>query len=164
MMLTRSAIPFEYHKAHPASAVIGTWKLESYVREVLATGERYNQFGENPEGYLGYAPDGRMYAIFVRRDRVVPADAVPTKEESVKLLGTMVGYAGTYTLDANKVVHHIEVSWNQAWTGTDQVRFYELNGDVLTITTAPYRSYHDGREGRSILVWRKSPGASVSGP
>jgi hypothetical protein len=35
------------------------------------------------------------------------------------------------------------------WTGTDQVRFFELDGDTLTITTAPYRSYHDGREGRS---------------
>jgi hypothetical protein len=26
---------------------------------------------------------------------------------------------------------------------------------VLTITTAPYRSYLDGTMGRSILVWNK---------
>jgi hypothetical protein len=30
-----------------------------------------------------------------------------------------------------------------------------LEGDVLTITTAPYRSYLDGTMGRSILVWNK---------
>jgi hypothetical protein len=51
--------------AHTAdiSAVLGTWRLQSYVREVLATGERFNQFGEDgedPDGYIGYAPDGRM--------------------------------------------------------------------------------------------------------
>ena len=27
--------------------VLGTWKLKSFVREVLATGERYNQMGEH---------------------------------------------------------------------------------------------------------------------
>ena len=141
--------------SHPTAVIIGTWKLQSYVREVLATGKRYNQFGEDPDGYLGYSPDGRMYAIFVRHDRIRPDDVVPTDEEGVKLLGTMVAYAGTYTLEQGRVVHHIDVSWNQAWTGTDQVRFFELNGQTLTITTAPYKSYHDGQDGRSILVWRK---------
>ena len=96
-----------------------------------------------------------MYAIFVRRDSVIPGDVVPKDEEGVELLGTMVAYAGTFTLDREKVVHHIDVSWNQAWTGKDQVGFYKLDGDILTITTAPYKSYHDGREGRSILMWKK---------
>jgi hypothetical protein len=140
-----------------ASPVIGTWKLQSYVREVIATGRRFNQFGEAPDGYLGYAPDGRMYAIFTRHDRIVPRDTVPTEEEGVQLLGTMVAYAGTYTLGDKQVVHHIDISWNQAWTGTDQTRYFELEGDVLTITTAPYKSYYDGEEGRSILVWKKVP-------
>jgi hypothetical protein len=30
-----------------------------------------------------------------------------------------------------------------------------LEGDTLTITTAPYKSYLDGTMGRSILVWNK---------
>ncbi len=141
-----------------AAKVLGTWKLRSYVREVVATGERHNQFGDQPDGYLGYAPDGRMYAIFTRGDRIAPRDVVPTEEEGVQLLGSMVAYAGTYTLGEKQVVHHIDISWNQGWTGTDQVRYFELEGDTLTITTAPYRSYLDGREGRSILVWNKVPG------
>ena len=140
-----------------ASQVLGTWKLRSYEREEIATGRRHNQFGAKPDGYLGYAPDGRMYAMFIRQDRIRPADVVPTEEEGVQLLGSMVAYAGTYTLGENQVVHHIDISWNQGWTGTDQVRFFEMDGDLLTITTAPYRSYLDGREGRSILVWDKVP-------
>jgi 3-carboxy-cis,cis-muconate cycloisomerase len=140
-----------------ASQVLGTWKLRSYEREEVASGRRHNQFGEHPDGYLGYAPEGRMYAIFTRRDRIIPADVVPTDEEGVQLLGSMVAYAGTYTLGDRQVVHHIDISWNQGWTGTDQIRFFDLDGDTLTITTAPYRSYSDGKEGRSILVWDKVP-------
>ena len=136
-------------------AVIGTWSLRSYVRERLSDGQRHNQFGDAPVGYIGYAPDGRMYAIFTRDDRIAPRDAVPTDEEGVQLLGTMVAYAGTFSLGENVVVHHIDTSWNQAWTGTDQIRHFVLEGDVLTITTAPYRSYLDGTMGRSILVWNK---------
>jgi Dioxygenase/Lipocalin-like domain len=45
--------------------------------------------------------------------------------------------------------------WNQSWTGTDQVRFYKLNGITLTITTARAQSPFDGEEGEFILVWKK---------
>ncbi len=136
--------------------LIGTWKLKSYVREVAATGERYNERGEHPNGYLSYAPDGRMYAIITWGDRAAPADIVPTSEERIKLFSTMISYAGTYTFDAEKVVHHVDNSWNQSWTGTDQVRFYKLDGNTLTITSALARNFTDGREGRSILVWERS--------
>ena len=135
--------------------LIGTWKLISYVREVAATGERYNERGEHPNGYLSYASDGRMYAIITWGDRAAPGDIVPTSEERVKLFSTMISYAGTYTFDAEKVVHHVDISWNQNWTGTDQVRFYKLDGNKLTITSALARNFTDGREGRSILVWER---------
>jgi hypothetical protein len=142
-------------KPPPDSPVLGTWALRSYVRERLSDGHRHNQFGEHPGGYIGYAPDGRMYAIFTRDDRVVPNDVVPTDEEGVQLLGSMVAYAGTFSLGQGVVVHHIDVSWNQSWTGTDQIRHFVLDGETLTITTAPYKSYLDGSMGRSILVWNK---------
>lgn len=135
--------------------VIGTWRLQSYVREVSATGQRYNLFGDKPDGYIGYAPDGRMYAIFVNTERTKPQETVATDEEKAQLFSTITAYAGTYTLEKDKVVHHVDISWNQAWTGTEQVRFYKLDGDTLTITTAPYKSYADGQEGISILVWKK---------
>jgi hypothetical protein len=60
------------------------------------------------------------------------ADVAPTDEEGAELLGTMVAYAGTYTLGEGRVVHHIDISWNQTRTGTDQVRYFELDGDTLT--------------------------------
>ena len=135
--------------------LVGTWKLKSYVREVAATGERYNERGEHPNGYLSYSADGRMYAIITWENRITPREVVPTDEERIKLFSTMISYAGTYTFDAEKVVHHVDISWNQNWTGTDQVRFYKLDGNTLTITSALSRNFTDGREGRSILMWEK---------
>jgi Lipocalin-like domain len=137
--------------------LLGTWKLKSFLREVAATGERYNERGDHPNGYISYAADGRMYAIITWDNRANPKDVVPTNEERLRLYATMISYTGTYTVDAEKVLHHVDISWNQIWTGTDQIRFYKLDGNLLTITSAPNRNPVDGREGRSILVFEKIP-------
>ena len=47
--------------------VLGTWKLQSLVFEAIATGQRSSPFGDHPDGYLSYSPDGRMYAIVLRK-------------------------------------------------------------------------------------------------
>ena len=135
------------------SQLLGTWKLKSWVREVAGTGERYDQAGERPDGYLGYSADGRMYALIIWENRIRPRGAIPTDEERVKLHQTMIAYAGTYTVQGDKVLHHVDASWDQTWTGTDLVRFFKLEGNILTIKTATNRSPVDGREGHSILVW-----------
>jgi hypothetical protein len=135
--------------------VLGTWKLKSFVREVTATGEKINQYGEHPSGYLGYSADGRMNAVITADNRIKPSDVNLTDEQRVKLHQTLQAYAGTYTVQADRVIHHVDISWNEAWTGTDQVRFFKLDGNILTITTAPNKSPLDGREGRGVLVWEK---------
>jgi hypothetical protein len=135
--------------------VLGTWKLKSFVREVTATGEKFNQLGEHPNGYLSYSADGRMYAILTADNRIKPLEANPTAEQRAKLHQTLQAYAGTYTVQADKVIHHVDISWNEAWNGTDQVRFFKLDGNTLTITAAPNKSPMDGREGHSVIVWEK---------
>ena len=62
--------------------LLGTWKLKSFVREVSATGERYNYMGEHPNGYLRYSPDGRMYAIITGDNRINQTmSLLPTRSE-----------------------------------------------------------------------------------
>lgn len=135
--------------------ILGTWKLQSLVYEVRATGQRSSPFGDHPDGYLSYSADGRMYAIGVVEDRPKPRDLVATDEEKVELQGSMFAYAGTYTADGEKVVHHVDISWNQSWTGTDLVRLYKLDGNTLTITADRAQSSIAGEEGEVILVWAK---------
>jgi hypothetical protein len=44
----------------------------------------------------------------------------------------MIGaYAGTYSVDGNKVTHHIVAGYRPDWVGGDQIRFVELSGDKL---------------------------------
>jgi hypothetical protein len=122
---------------------------------VTETGEKFNQMGEHPNGYISYSADGRMYVIITTDNRIKPLDANSTDEQRTKLHRTMTAYAGTYTVQGDKVIHHVDISWNEAWTGTEQVRFFKLDGNTLTIAAAPDKSPHDGREGRSVLVWEK---------
>jgi hypothetical protein len=144
-------------KTAPAdlNPLFGTWKLKSMVYGAIANGQQSWPYGHHPDGYLSYSPDGRMYAIAVAEDRPKPRDLVPTDDENVKLQGSMFAYAGRYTADGQKVIHHVDISWNQSRTGTDLVRFYKLDGNTLTITTAPAPSAADGEPGQWILVWKK---------
>jgi hypothetical protein len=138
-----------------ADAIVGTWRIESFVREVTATGQRYNEFGDKPGGFISYLPDGRMYAMLVADSRAKPAGPFPTDREKAELFGTMIAYAGTYRIDGDTVVHDVEVSWNQLWTGSKQVRFFKAEGDTLTIATAVAKSPRDGQEGRTIVVFTR---------
>jgi hypothetical protein len=135
--------------------LLGTWKLQSLVSEVIATGQRSNSFGDHPDGYLSYSPDGRMYSIVVSKNRPNPGDADPSDDEKLKLQGSMIAYAGTYTLSGEAVLYNIDISWNQSWTGRHQLRFYKLDGDTLTLTTAPARSPINGQESKFVLVYKK---------
>ena len=67
----------------------------------------------------------------------------------------MIAYSGAYSLEGNKVTHKIEVSWNQAWTGTNQHRFVEVKDDQLIIKTPPIISPISGKESVSTLVWER---------
>jgi hypothetical protein len=100
------------------------------VFEAIATDQRSRPFGDHPDGYLSYSADGRMYAIGVAGDRPKSDPVLLTDQEKVKLLESMSAYAGTYAADGEKVVHCVDTSWNGSWTGTDQVRFYKLDGDT----------------------------------
>ena len=105
-----------------SAPLIGTWKMVSWKREIIATGELIDALGPNPVGYINYGEDRRFYALVVSRDRPRPANLPPSDAEKIQLFNTMLAYAGTYTVDHEKAVHHVDASWNEAWTGTDQVR------------------------------------------
>jgi hypothetical protein len=131
----------------------GTWKLKSYV-VTTAAGERSTPYGEHPTGYLSYSADGRMQAIGAANGRIVPAGPTPPVNERVALHDTMFAYAGTYSVEAGKVIHHVDVSWNEVWTGTDQTRLFEVNGNTLTLTTRA-TDPASVTEAHYAVVWEK---------
>jgi hypothetical protein len=143
------------YAAH-SNPLLGTWKLKSYVATTQA-GEASTPYGAHPTGYLSYSADGRMHAIGIADGRAAALGADPTDAERATLWNTMFAYAGSYTLSANKVIHHVDISWNQVWTGTDQIRFYDLSGDTLVIT-ASARNSLNGQESHFAITWQKVAG------
>jgi hypothetical protein len=105
-------------------------------------------------GYLSYSADGRMHVIGAANGRIVPHDAALTDEERVALLDTMFAYAGTYSVEGGKVTHHVDISWNEIWTGTDQVRSFKVNGNTLTISSR-FVDPASGMATQYVLVWSK---------
>jgi hypothetical protein len=138
--------------AEPAAEVndnqrlLGTWKMVSWTVEDLLTGERCDPLGPEPCGYIAYTPDARVTVVVVASRRACPAELVPTSEEKIALYDSMFAYAGTFAFDGKKVVHHIDASWNEAWRGTQQVRFCKLQERMLTYVSAPARSPMTGRD------------------
>lgn len=138
-------------------AILGTWKLVSYVREELPSGAKSDVMGAHPSGYINYGRDGRMMVIIVGSDRKKPAGTVPTPDEAEALITSMLAYAGTYTIDdqAKTVTHHIDISWDQSRTGTDHVRTYELEGNRIKFTTEASTDPATGKKTVRTLVWEK---------
>jgi len=150
ILLALSCLAYSHARADD-NPLIGTWRLKSFVREISGTSERYNQFGDHPDGYLTYGADGRMLTFFVSGEQPRPR-AEPTDDERIKLHKTMLAYGGTYTLAPGKVVHHIDIEWDGRRLGTDQVRYYSIDGDRLVIKTEPNKSPVDGREGVGVVT------------
>jgi hypothetical protein len=134
----------------------GTFKLVSNTRKMLDTGEVLNTYGQQPSGYITYGKDGRMLVLIVSDDRPKPASVASiTNEQREGLFRSMLAYGGTYSFDGKRIEHQIDISWNEAWTGTTQVRDVMKDGDRLIYTTKPGPNSTDGRMSVTTLIWEK---------
>ncbi len=136
--------------------LIGTYKLVSDTRTDLDTGEVSYNFGKHPVGYIMYGKEGRMLAIVVSDDRPKPAGIEKaTPEQQAALFRSMLAYGGTYKFDGTKIEHHIDISWNESWTGTIAIRNVRKEGDRLIYTTDPASFSGDGKKSVTTLIWEK---------
>jgi Lipocalin-like domain len=141
-----------------ADRLHGTWRLISFTQTIVATGETVDVFGKAPQGFINYGHDGRMIVLMVKDERPRPSDlAAMTDQERVELFKTMVAYAGTYTADSKIVTHHLDVSWNQLFTGADQVRNVEFDGCKFIMSTNPQPRSQDGQVAVSVMTWIRLP-------
>ena len=140
--------------------IIGTWKLVSVKARDLDTGEERDAWGPNPEGFINYGPDGRMIVINARSGRARPKGAMPTVAEAAELFQGLLAYAGRYSVDGDTVTHHVDISWNEAWTGQDMVRIAKFDGDRVQLSTRPSPDPVNGRMSVRTMTWQKiKPGA-----
>jgi hypothetical protein len=119
-----------------AATIIGTWRMISWTKTVVATGETTDAMGRDPVGYIAYHTDGRMMALVVNSRRGQLKGATPSDREKIDLFNSMLAYSARYTLKDDELTHHVDVTCNPAWAG-DMKRPYKISGDTLVISNAP---------------------------
>jgi hypothetical protein len=139
--------------AADSDRIIGTWKLVSVVYEDAQTKERTPVLGEHPHGFQIATAEGRWFALVTADGRPVPK----TDEDRAKALRTMIAYSGRYRVEDGKVITKVEVAWNEAWVGGEQVRFLRFEGDDLLHIESPPMPHPNvnNKVVRVIVTWQR---------
>jgi hypothetical protein len=132
----------------------GVWKLVSYEVEIQKSGQKEPVMGRSPTGYVIFTPEGRAMFLLTGEGRK-PAK---TAEERAQLLSTLVAYTGTYRIEADKWITRVEVAWNPEWVGTEQTRFFKVDGNRLQVLTTwrVMPNWADKGMQRSIVTFERS--------
>ncbi|SCB31687.1 lipocalin-like domain-containing protein [Rhizobium hainanense] len=131
----------------------GSWRLVSFDTELQASEERSRPWGDHPNGYLMFGPDGRMMVLVTAEAR----EPGTTDEKLLGLFRTMMTYTGRYRIEGDRFITKIDSSWNEAWNGSEQERFYKLDGDTLEVFTSwmPNPLVSGNPTGRAVLKFRR---------
>ncbi len=93
-----------------------------------------------------------MIAILTAEGR----DDPKTEENRVESFNTMVAYSGRYKAAGGKFSTDVDISWNESWVGTEQVRSYSFVGSRLQLISAWSPSMvAPNMIGRGILEWER---------
>jgi len=135
---------------------VGSWKLISI--------EGLNQANNGKAvGMITYDNSGHMSVHIVRGNRPAFPEgrARATDKEKAAAFDSYTAYYGTYTFEPDNhiVIHHLEGSITPGQIGQDNIRYFELEGNRLTLSVA-----NDGKGGRlahkdtvAHLTWEKLP-------
>ena len=136
-----------------SAKILGVWKLVSFEAEIRATGQKEPVMGQNPAGYAIFTPEGRALFLLTGEERK-PAKTV---QERADLLNTLVAYTGMYRLEEDEWITKVDVAWNPEWVGTEQKRFFKLEGNRLQVLTTwgVHPNWPDKGMTRRILTFER---------
>jgi hypothetical protein len=134
----------------------GTWKLVA-ATSTTSSGEKSDPpYGPNPSGFLTYTGDGRVSALISyagRKPMSFGAETPALQAEQAEAFKTFLAYGGRYTLNGDKVSHHIEISSIQNFVGKDLIRTVKFQGDQIVLTTPP--TPVNGKIQIIELIWQR---------
>jgi hypothetical protein len=113
--------------ADDRAKILGLWRVVSLETEYQGLSAREAVMGKNPTGYVMYTPEGRAWSILTGEGREAPK----TDQDRAELFKSMFAYTGMYRVEGDKLITKVDVSWNPAWVGKEQVRSFKIDGDRL---------------------------------
>ena len=135
-----------------AANLVGSWKLRLIQVEAADTGLRTDLYGPHPVGRLIIAANGRLNAVITAGGRA------PPKEDSdgATLFKSMMAYSGRYRIEGDKFITSVDTAWHPGWVATEQVRFFTLVDDVLSIRSAlQTHPNFPGQQLYGIIEWQR---------
>lgn len=131
-------------------SLVGTYRLVSFVLEIDGVPGQ-GTIGPDPRGYLVITPHHCTYT-YTGKGRKFGTSV----EEKATLYDTAASLAGTYAVEGNKLTILVDVSWNETWNGTRQIRTIDWSGDRLTLTSPAQPYPRDPKKTVvSRLTWEK---------
>ena len=136
-----------------ATPLLGSWRLVSFQLKIIGEdGPPREVFGPHPFGRIIFTPEHHMAVFISKSDRKPPAD----QAEAAALLSSMTAYTGTFRLEGDKFITSVDGAWNEYYKGTEQVRFFVLDGETLSIRTAEQASaIVPGKRTVVTLTWHR---------
>ena len=130
--------------------MLGVWRLVSAQVRNEDTGEVRDLHGPDPRGFAVFSPERRVSIVITASGRTPPTSDADT----AALFRGISAYTGRFTVEGNRVATEVDAAWHPAWEGTRQPRFYELDGDRLTLRTdvQDHPSFPGWRL-RGVIAW-----------
>ena len=137
--------------------LLGVWRLVLAQIRSEDTGEVHDLCGRDPRGFISFSPDGRVMVIMTAAKRKPPTNDA----EAAALFREMTAYTGRFTITGNRIVTDVDAAWHPAWEDNQQPRFYELEGNRLTLTTEVQgHPAYPGQRIRGTVVWTRDQSQS----
>ncbi|WP_150740773.1 lipocalin-like domain-containing protein [Pandoraea iniqua] len=137
--------------------IVGRWKIVAW-EQFYDDGRHIFPLGKDVEGYIQYDPDNRMACMLFSASRqkfssIGPWDA--SAEERAAAFGSMIAYAGSFSVNGDVVSHHVELSAFPNWKESTLKRRIEVSGGQNLVLVA--RMEEGTTEARTArLTWRRS--------
>jgi hypothetical protein len=137
--------------------LVGSWRLISSEGHRSDGAVTYDQ-GETPKGRVMFDASGRLSIHLTRpnRSNFVSGDFLrPTPDECKDAARDYFGYFGSYTVDedAGIITFHVEGAAYPNYVGTDQKRYYTIEGNRLILRTPPERA--GGADVTYYVTWER---------
>ena len=109
--------------------------------------------GRHPMGYAIFTAEGRVMFVLTSESRKPPQ----TVQDRADLLNGMAAYTGIYRIEGDRWITKVDVAWNPEWVGTEQTRFFRIEGDRVYVTSTWRIMPNWAEKGmqRSLLVFER---------
>ena len=138
--------------ADGAKDLVGTWQLVSNVLD--RDGQKVDQFGPNPHGILYFESDGH-YVLSIVRDglpKIASGNRMNANaDENKAIVQGSISHFGTYNVEGDKIVFHVEHATLPNWDGGMQARPYKISGEEMSFFVAAASA----GGGSSVVSWKR---------